>query len=109
MFNEAFWFMYWVSVADSISTIFGIVGAILVIASIFACGCWLCDDDENAKRPTIVFGAIAGLLISISIATPPTAAFYAGAGQYIAESAELDDTLINLKVLLDAKIEELTE
>ena len=49
------------------------------------------------------------LKFSLAFFAPSENAMYAGAGQYVAEATELDDTLIGLKDIIDQKIEELGE
>ena len=110
MFNEAFWFFYWVNVVASVSAIAFITLIVCSIASVFAVVIPLIEGDaefvKKAVRILIPIMAVSGLL---GIFIPPQSAFYAGAGQYVAESAELDETLLKLKDAIDQKIDDLAE
>ncbi len=111
MFNEAFWFFYLVSVVE------GLVMSAVIVASfstfgVVACIFYLTDPwDNDAKNKAIQlmkrFIMVVCISTSIAIFTPKPLAFYAGAGQYVGESVELDDTLLNLKKVVDEKVEEL--
>ncbi len=112
MFNEAFWFFYWVGVVGDISAA---LGAIFVI-TLIAAGFWAfigamqvdCNDmkPETYKKGLKLFVLVACVCFAIDIVVPNENALYAGAGQYVAESTEIDDTLLKLKDLIDKKIEE---
>ena len=108
MINEAFWFFYMVGIVDGLSAVF-IVGAILsACVTIYSLLCASIDGYDMTKVfKWCVPGVV--LLTLLAIAVPPKEALYAGAGQYIAEAGELDQTLLGLKDLLDQKIAELSE
>jgi drug/metabolite transporter superfamily protein YnfA len=105
MINEAFWFFYLVSIVGSIK---GLFVAITVIATVYGgVGMFLWLDEECRVRHPVI-GAICAFVFAIlMILTPPPEAFYAGAGQYVAQTTELDQTLLQLKDILDSKIAEL--
>ncbi len=111
MFNEAFWFMYILDLLDAIVS-FAILGTMVAVIFAFAYGAYIDgidDTDEGWKRWWLrvrMAGAAAVFLIIISLLAPTPRTMYAGAGQYVAETTEIDDTLIGLKTLIDQKIAE---
>jgi len=106
MFNEAFWFFYWVGVVGYLTTFFSILGAVSGIVAIFVGSTWVFDREKRAKPWFISLSIVGVLFISLAILTPTTTAMYAGAGQHVAQMTEVDETLLRLKELVDAKIEE---
>lgn len=113
MFNEAFWFFYLVSLTGSFEVFFMIVGVLGIIASLIA---WIIAyvapkenwADSYSKKLRWILPSFV-LCVLMSMLMPPKEAFYAGAGQYVVEASETDQTLMNLKNLLDKKIEELAD
>lgn len=113
MFNEAFWFFYWVNVVAGISSVFHILAGVTAVGAImcFGPGYTECREEDEAcwlnRGKWLSIGAAT--LLTLSFLIPPEEAFYAGAGQYVAESAELDETLLKLKEAIDEKIEDLID
>ncbi len=113
MINEAFWFFYLVAIANSLENLFGIVGIVGIVVALFAVGIghappkesWVDSLTQKLRWILPVFA----VCVLVSVLMPPKEAFYAGAGQYVVEASETDQTLLNLKGLLDKKIEELSE
>ena len=108
MFNETFWFFYLISVTSSIAVMAVIIFVVaFLIALIVTIGSTLEGDFKSVapalKRIVLPILICSGLL---AIFMPPESAFYGGATQYVAQSTEIDDTLINLKELIDQKIGE---
>jgi hypothetical protein len=111
MFNEAFWFMYFVDLVDATE---GIAIVAFLVAIIFATcyGVYTSETDDTAEGWARWFryvrlaaiGAFAFMLIAILVPSEKT--LYAGAGQYVVEATETDDTLMNLKRLVDQRIAE---
>lgn len=107
MINETFWFFYLVELVNRVS----IIGGVLMVASAFGIVVALMvyedaygDDVKTAlkwmKRSLVV------LILStiVTVFTPTEKAFYGGTAQYVVEIAEVDDTLLALKELIDEKI-----
>ena len=113
MFNEAFWFMYAIGVVGYLKTLCTIVAALCGLVGVISLIMCTEEDDKDKVSRFLRFARIwaatcvAALLIAISI--PTATSLYAGAGQYVAQASELDQTLLSLKDLLDQKIEELSE
>ncbi len=107
MFNEAFWFFYWVGLVNAAGIIFGVFAMLTLIAAMFTGGCWFIDGHEGAKKPFRILSILGVIFLFVAIAIPSQTAMYAGAGQYVAEATEIDATLLKLKEALDAKLEEL--
>lgn len=105
MFNEAFWFFYMVSIVSNIGAVFVALGFIGLIWGLVGFFLWL--DSECTWRHALLGLLTALFFTTLFILTPPEEAFYAGAGQYVAESAEIDETLLKLKDAIDAKIDNL--
>lgn len=115
MFNEAFWFFYAVGLVTSFSAyvfLYTVVG----ILGFLGAGVFLSEQDYDtrerewpkfAKTFKKFFISVFALML-ITFFIPNENALYAGAGQYVAESAEIDETLMKLKDAIDLKIEELT-
>ena len=110
MFNEAFWFFYWVGLAGSLTEVFIGLAILTGFSSLFIAGMAFIEDAEWAKRalPRVVVPIFFGSLF-MAVIIPSETALYAGAGQYVAEAGEIDETIISLKKLLDQKIAELSE
>jgi len=106
MFNEAFWFFYWVGVVEYITVFFTAVSCVFGFIGFAGLVGWLADGMRGYKWPSIILLSVACVLVLSVIFIPTTAALYAGAGQYVGESVEVDETLLRLKELVDAKIEE---
>ncbi len=127
MFNEAFWFFYALDVLGSLRII---LWSTAVIAAIVFCGatvaqlvCTAESEDTGGYRraeswlpwanawgrlrrfTAIVFAVCA----PISIFAPGTEALLAGGGQYVAEEAELEDTLVRLRDLINMRLDEMLE
>ena len=112
MFNEAFWFFYAISVVEDLAILFTILsaGSIMgIIASFIAAGDYTMGKEgtKEALKFAKRFAISAVIFIPLAIAVPSKESFYAGAGQYVAESAELDETLMQLKKAIDKKVEKL--
>jgi hypothetical protein len=119
MFNEVFLFFYLVSVLTSLtaSITYLIVGVIiLMIAYIVLGAIYISDEvprDEvpaawDRYRSRIKTAVVTILLLSLAtILIPNEKALYAGAGYYVAEQTEVTDSLMQLKDVVDARIEEL--
>lgn len=107
MFNEAFWFFYWVSVVTTLSVIFSVTAALGIFFGAFLKGCYHFDNEESALKPSNWLLTIGAICLIGSIFIPPEEALYAGAGQYVIEATETDETLLRLKDIIDEKIEEL--
>ena len=108
MFNEAFWFFYWVAVVSVATELFAIFGGLTTVASLIFNYGYRVEDEESWGRAAKVLPIIATVFILTAIFLPSERALYAGAGQYIAESTEIDETLLSLKDILDDKIAELS-
>lgn len=108
MFNEAFWFFYWVGVIDSLN--FSIVVILLIAAALTVASfpIYYIDNVKGAKKWHTLGPIICLALFLTATFLPSKDALYAGAGQYVAEAGEVDQTLLNLKDLLDQKIAELS-
>lgn len=111
MFNEAFLFFWLVGIVEGLQVLFLIGGFVVICCAIPVC---LYhddhdDDDCKAKGPfRTKMTAVAGIImVFIGALMPPPEAFYAGGVQYVGEAVELDDTVMRLKTILDAKIEDL--
>lgn len=117
MFNEAFWFFYWVGIVGALRTLASVFIAVGLVASIISFAFIDIDmyGDErksairNLKRWFKRFSIAALSLGAVAFLAPTEEALYAGAGQYVAEGAELDETLLRLKKLIDKKIYELEQ
>ena len=115
MINEAFWFFYIVGLVGSVAPLVAILTLINVCA--LAIMGLMCDNyGEPKKRATARFQRLYPRMVGINIfiilvafITPSKTALYAGAGQYVVQTTEIDDTLLQLKNILDTKIAELTE
>ena len=112
MFNSAFLLMYLVGIVGFITPVLAVAAAIITALAI---GWYIAFCDENNTNERIRgmatcrnYVLIAAFVWLLAAAVPSKIALYAGAGQYIAEVAELDDTLLGLKDLIDAKVNELT-
>lgn len=108
MFNEAFWFFYWINVVGNISFFLGAIAILSLLALTLSVGFIFIEEDAKAKKLAKILVAVFLLCGLGSSLMPPEDAFYAGATQYVAEAVELDDTLVSLKNLVDEKIEELS-
>ena len=109
MFGEAFWFMYLVGLVGSVAST---AVAIAIAGSVVTMLVFVIAAVEEstkllrvAKRRLLPIVLVAAI---IAVFIPQPVALYAGAGQYVVESTELDDTLLNLKKLIDDKIKEHT-
>lgn len=113
MINEAFWFFYWVDVCGVAKDLFFFGGIGIAVLLCVPLGFIYEDAHEEEKKQVAKFtkkaAAILSCAILIGILIPPKQAFYAGAAQYVGEATEIDQMLLNLKTLLDQKIEELQE
>lgn len=110
MLNNAFWFFYWVDALAAFTVLSGVItGVSGFLIVIFGVGAMIESDAKILRfawRALPVF-CVATLLV---IFIPSRTAMYAGAGQYVAEVTEVDDTLLQLKELIDQRIaEELEE
>lgn len=109
MFNEAFWFFYAVDLAHAVATTFKFVAFFALVGAFVAFGLWKIEHFPQCKVPC------RGLLIAfilaqlIALAIPSKTALYAGAGQYIAEETEITETLLNMKQVIDQRIEDMIE
>ena len=105
MFNEAFWFFYLVNVAGNIAVICFLIAIVTGVASVVT---WaiVFDGDKELKPLAKVLVIIAVSCVTIATLAPNERALYAGACQYVAETAEVDETLLRLKKLIDQKIDE---
>ena len=109
MFNETFWFFYWINVAGNIVGFAVAITAVMVLAGVVCLFIGECEDDKQVRRWTwqrCLPVAVSAFLIATFI--PPAESFYGGATQYLGTTTELDETLINLKGLVDQKILDLT-
>lgn len=111
MVNEAFWFFYLVSLSNTATIFFGVLAALTLFVSLVVGINLYCDaTDAQEERIGLRFlkvGVPIGLVfLLISSAIPPKEAYYAGAGQHVAESTEVDHTLLQLKQVLDKRIAE---
>ncbi len=111
MFNSAFLLMYIVGLVGFLTPVLACAaGLITMLAAGWYIG--FCDakgDDRiRGMSSCRTYVLIATLLWIFAAAIPSTTSLYAGAGQYVVEVAEIDDTLIGLRDLIDAKITELT-
>jgi len=109
MFNEAFWFFYWVGVVDTLPTFLNVALLLTCIGSVLSFPLYYAEDIKGAKKWNYIGPVMALFFALCSILTPTEKAMYAGATYYVVEAVELDDTLIQLKSILDDKITELTE
>ena len=109
MFNETFWFFYWVNVASGLAALAVSVFILTMIATGFAVFFAGLEEELDTVKPWLKKLALPLLIGSAVLAVfmPPEEAFYGGATQYVAQSTELDDTLLKLKSLVDAKLEQL--
>lgn len=122
MINEAFWFFYLVGLIDKldnlllISIITGTLSGLFVVLyfAIEREDCYGGKDGEKLKAQIATAQRIAKIwviaVLSIALITffvPTKESLYAGAGQYVTEATELDQTMLQLKDILDEKIEEL--
>lgn len=103
MFNEAFMFFWLVSVVENI------VGVFVIFAILCAGIGAFCAMEFEAYKSGVTFIIGSLFFIVCAVVTPPKESFYAGAAQYVGEAGELDQTLIDLKKLLDQKIAELAD
>ena len=107
MFNEAFWFFYWVGVVDELKGVATAIAWVTLIGSIISVSIGFVEDNKGAKNlartGAFAFLVSAGLIVTV----PSKEALYAGAAQYVGEATEVDETLIRLKTLLDEKLDEL--
>ena len=112
MFNEAFWFFYWMDFAGSIKGILmfvpGVVLVLAMIGTVLTQDLWDSDEGEKFWGLWKAVGIPLAIIFFVGSFIPSERSFYAGAGQYVAESAEIDDTLLKLKDLIDQKIAEAT-
>jgi len=108
MFNEAFWFFYWVGVVDTLPSFFNITALLCTIGAALSFPLYYVEDIKGAKKWHYLGPLMVLALALASIFTPTEKAMYAGATYYVVEAVELDDTLIQLKSILDDKIIELT-
>jgi hypothetical protein len=112
MVNEAFMFFWLVSLVEALVVICVLGSFVTLVACLFyATYADEIEDATGASLPSAAkrLGAATVLLWLVAALIPPTESFYAGAGQYVAESAELDETLLQLKDVIDQKIAELAE
>lgn len=110
MFNEAFWLFYMIGLSDMIrGNAFAIALLLGLIGGIGITFVWTEVCEKTGKRLTWLLGIFCTVLMVAGVFMPSKEALYAGAGQYVAEATELDDTLRSLKTLLDQKIEALIE
>lgn len=110
MFNEAFWFFYLVDLVGGLTALAiviagfaGIVTFVMLLISALE-ESW---DIWNQWRFTLIISFISAILFAILI--PSETTLYVGAGQYVVEATEIDDTLLLLKEAIDQRIEELVE
>ena len=111
LFNEAFWFFYMVEKFDALPGVAAgafMVGLFVAVAFCMFTECK--DDNLNAVFIKWIrrYSVFVAVLAICAILAPPPIAFYAGAGQYVGEVAELDETLLKVKKLVDAKLDELS-
>lgn len=109
MFNEAFWFFYWVEICKGLKFLLFFCGGLGTIISLIVGAVSYEDDPRISKFLLSRMLPLGVLVILLGVAVPPPSAFYAGAGQYVTEYTELDTTLLKLKEVVDQKIEELSE
>jgi hypothetical protein len=117
MFNEAFWFFYMVGIVGQLWVAFAVflgVGGISILVVYAFIDDTLFGDERTEELIKLDKWARRWLVTAASIAiaaffSPTEEALYAGAGQYVAESAELDETMLRLKKLVDKKIDELEQ
>ena len=112
MFNEAFWFFYLIDLFGALTVAFMIVGITLFGFSLI----WLgiahdyprSEEGMKASRKGFkICVPIAFVLGLLAIAMPSKEAMLAGGGLYVAQEIEVTDTLMKLKTVVDARIEEL--
>jgi hypothetical protein len=106
MFNEAFWFFYWVNVVEYLTIFLTTLGIASAFGAFVAFGIWIFEEKKEARPYFISVTIFCVLCFFLAMFTPSTKALYAGAGQYIGETTEVDETLIRLKNLIDEKIDE---
>lgn len=112
MFNSAFLLMYLIGIVGYITPILTAAACLVIVLA----GGWyigFCDESNLEERQQGMgtcrtYVILASILFILAAAVPSKIALYAGAGQYVVEVAEIDDTLIGLRDLIDAKITELT-
>ena len=109
MFNEAFWFFYWVGVVGALDDALFALIVVVVIGTAFSFPLYYIEDIKQAKKWHTLGPVLAVVLTLAIVFLPSKDALYAGAGQYVAETTEVDDTLLKLKALIDKKIEEAAE
>lgn len=111
MFNEAFWFFYLVGVVQDLPLTLFFVGFGFAAAAALCLGPGYCACPESERLMWAKRGkkcvTVALILWFVGMFVPSEDAFYAGGAQYVTEATELDETLLNLKGILDQKIEEL--
>lgn len=106
MFNEAFWFFYWVGVIEYLTAFFTVIAIVSTFTMLITGIAWIIDDEKPAKPWFIGALVVTFLAFTFAMMTPTTTALYAGAGQHVAQTTDVDETLLRLKELVDAKIEE---
>lgn len=111
MLNETFWFLYWVGMVGKVGGLFAttaVVGGMITIGVLLA---WAENELSPKSAKRWFTGIICAVIFTgvLAFFTPTEKALYGGATQYVAEAAELDDTLYKLKDVLDARIDELVE
>lgn len=109
MFNDVFWFMYLVGLADKMSGESVVVFAFVLIVTFIG---YLAVCAESNKEFKEIFSPVkwwVGLFVLYSLLValfPEKEALYAGAGWYVAEETEVTDTMLDLKRLIDQRIAE---
>lgn len=127
MFNEAFMFFWLIKLAGSLPALFLVFGVACAVVLGFRATMHYeeagrirrygqkekknreAEVEWEAKGLRSVYKAVASVIVAslLAVAIPPESAFYAGAGQYVGTEVELDETLLRLKTVVDARIEEL--
>ena len=110
LFNEAFWFFYMVEKFDALP---GFAAGAFFVGLFAAVGFGMFTEYEDDRLNAIFvkwikrYYTVVAVIAICAVLAPPPVAFYAGAGQYVGEAAELDETLLKVKKLVDAKLEEM--
>ena len=111
MFNEAFWLVYLANLGSTLTGMAFVCGFI-AIGILGPWGGALGDihapqsDWKIWRRTAYTLTAFVAMLGITAALWPPKEAFYAGAAQSVAQYAQVDDTLLSLKKLIDKKIDE---